>query len=52
MSYYSVDAILTDAQKIPCTFELPIPGLGYLDDNPGGDVSPFPSLPPLVQTVP
>ncbi|KAL9034304.1 MAG: hypothetical protein Q9214_007101, partial [Letrouitia sp. 1 TL-2023] len=44
-SYYSPDAILTDAQKVPCTFEIPIPGLGFLDDNPGGDVSfpPFPS---------
>ncbi|KAI4215855.1 MAG: hypothetical protein LQ351_001843 [Letrouitia transgressa] len=38
-SYYSPDAILTDAQKVPCTFEIPIPGLGFLDDNPGGDVS-------------
>lgn len=38
MSYYDVDAILTDAQKVPCTFELEIPGLGYIDDNTGGDV--------------
>lgn len=38
MSYYDVDAILTDAQKVPCTFELEIPGLGYIDDNAGGDV--------------
>ncbi|KAL8763265.1 MAG: hypothetical protein Q9184_000905 [Pyrenodesmia sp. 2 TL-2023] len=38
MSYYSIDAILTDAQKIPCTFSLPIPHLGHLDDNPGGDI--------------
>lgn len=49
MSYYDIDAILTDAQKVPCTFELEIPGLGYLDDNAGGDVSapppPIPSLP-------
>ena len=37
-SYYNIDAILTDAQKVPCTFELDIPGLGYLDENPGGDV--------------
>ena len=36
--YYSIDAILTDAQKVPCTFELDVPGLGYLDDNAGGDV--------------
>ena len=49
--YYSIDAILTDAQKVPCTFELDVPGLGYLDDNAGGDVgtvvlaSPLPDHP-------
>lgn len=53
-SYYDIDAILTDAQKVPCTFDLDIPGLGYLDENAGGDVPlPFskslrstPSSPP------
>ena len=44
-SYYSIDAILTDAHKVPCTFELAVPGLGYLDDNAGGDVRhPVPFL--------
>ena len=38
-SYYDIDAILTDAQKLPCTFELDVPGLGYIDGNVGGDVS-------------
>ncbi|KAI4089782.1 MAG: hypothetical protein LQ344_005147 [Seirophora lacunosa] len=38
MSYYDIDAILTDAQKIPCTFSLPVPSLGFLDENPGGDI--------------
>lgn len=37
-SYYDIDAILTDAQKVPCIFDLDIPGLGYLDENAGGDV--------------
>jgi GINS complex subunit 3 len=37
-SYYDVDAILTDAQKLPCTFELDVPGLGFIDGNAGGDV--------------
>jgi GINS complex subunit 3 len=37
-SYYSVDAILTDAQKVPCTFELTVPGLGFLEGNMGGDM--------------
>ncbi|KAL8838265.1 MAG: hypothetical protein Q9176_005194 [Flavoplaca citrina] len=40
MSYYSISAILTSAQKVPCTFDLPIPNLGFLDDNPGGDIPP------------
>lgn len=43
--YYSIDAILTDAQKVPCTFELDVPGLGYLDDNAGGDVCPLLFIP-------
>lgn len=38
MSYYDLDAILTDAQKLPCTIEIDVPGLGYLDGNPGGTV--------------
>ena len=37
-SYYDIDAILTDAQKVPCTFELMVPGLGYVDGNSGQDV--------------
>ena len=37
-SYYDVDAILTDAEKIPCTFNLDLPGLGFLDENPSDDV--------------
>ncbi|KAL8727825.1 MAG: hypothetical protein Q9181_005569 [Wetmoreana brouardii] len=40
MSYYAISDILASAQKIPCTFDLPIPGLGFLDDNPGGDIQP------------
>jgi hypothetical protein len=43
-SYYDIDAILTDAQKIPCTFQLDVPGLGYIGGNAGGDVW-FPSAP-------
>jgi len=37
-SYYDVDAILTDAQKVPVTFEIDVPGLGYLSGNIGGDI--------------
>ncbi|KAF4258246.1 hypothetical protein LV164_000191 [Aspergillus fumigatus] len=39
MSYYDVDSILTDSQKLPCTFELEVPGLGILEGNPGEDVA-------------
>ncbi|KAJ6090150.1 hypothetical protein N7486_008965 [Penicillium sp. IBT 16267x] len=38
MSYYDIDSILTDAQKLPCTFELEVPGLGVLEGNPGEDI--------------
>lgn len=34
MSYYDIDAILTDAEKVPCKFELDVAELGYLDNNP------------------
>ncbi|MCJ1381744.1 DNA replication protein [Xylographa soralifera] len=37
-SYYNIDAILTDAQKLPCTFELDVPGLGFIDGNAGADM--------------
>ncbi|KAI9679022.1 MAG: DNA replication protein [Trizodia sp. TS-e1964] len=37
-SYYDIDDILTEAQKVPCTFELSVDGLGYLDGNAGGDM--------------
>jgi GINS complex subunit 3 len=47
MSYYDVDAILTDSQKLPCTFELDVPGLGYLEGNAGGTVR---SLSPFLST--
>ncbi|KAL0634280.1 DNA replication protein [Maublancomyces gigas] len=38
MSYYDIDAILTDAQKVPCIFEITIPGLGYLEGNSNTDI--------------
>ncbi|KAK8215362.1 DNA replication protein [Zalaria obscura] len=37
-SYYDIDAILTDAQKVPCTFEISVPNLGYLTGNVGEDM--------------
>lgn len=35
MSYYDLDDILADAEKVPCNFNLTVPGLGYLEGNPG-----------------
>ncbi|KAK2609091.1 DNA replication protein [Conoideocrella luteorostrata] len=35
MSYYGVDAILTDGEKVPCQFELDVPYLGHLDNSSG-----------------
>lgn len=32
-SYYSVDAILTDSQKAPCTFDLAVPRLSALNNG-------------------
>lgn len=29
---------LTAYQKVPCTFELTVPNMGYLQGNPGEDV--------------
>ncbi|KAI1084290.1 hypothetical protein F5B20DRAFT_524321 [Whalleya microplaca] len=34
MSYYDLDAILTESEKVPCKFELDVAELGYLDNNP------------------
>ena len=38
-SYYDVDAILADTQKVPCPFYIDAPGLGFLDGNSIRDVS-------------
>lgn len=38
MSYYSPDAIVTDSQKAPCTFELAVPHLTAL--NAGSKITP------------
>lgn len=38
MSYYSPDAIITDSQKAPCTFELAVPHLTAL--NAGSKITP------------
>lgn len=35
MGYYDIDDILADSEKVPCRFTLTVPGLGYLEGNPG-----------------
>lgn len=35
MGYYDIDDILADSEKVPCRFTLSVPGLGYLEGNPG-----------------
>src|SRR5467141_2891895 len=32
---------MPSTQKIPCTFDLEVPGLGFLDGNPGDEVRAF-----------
>lgn len=35
MGYYDLDNILADAEKLPCKFNILVPGLGYLEGQPG-----------------
>lgn len=35
MGYYDIDDMLTESSEIPCKFLHDIPGLGYLENNPG-----------------
>lgn len=35
MSYYDLDDILADGEKVPCRFNMLVPGLGYLEGQPG-----------------
>ncbi|CDO57215.1 similar to Saccharomyces cerevisiae YOL146W PSF3 Subunit of the GINS complex [Geotrichum candidum] len=37
-NYYDIDDIVTDGQKIPSTFQLSVPNLGYLQGNIGQEV--------------
>ncbi|EDO15302.1 hypothetical protein Kpol_1038p8 [Vanderwaltozyma polyspora DSM 70294] len=37
--YYDIDDILADSAEIPCKFNYDIPGLGYLEGNPGKQIN-------------
>ncbi|CCH62680.1 hypothetical protein TBLA_0I00150 [Henningerozyma blattae CBS 6284] len=39
MGYYDIDDVLTDSAEIPCTFNHTIPGLGFLQGNPGKSIN-------------
>lgn len=39
MGYYDIDDILADGERIPCKFNLSVPGLGYLEGNPGKGIA-------------
>lgn len=36
--YWSVEAILAESQRLPCTFGVDVPGLGYLEESGEVDV--------------
>ncbi|BFZ53127.1 DNA replication protein [Savitreella phatthalungensis] len=36
--YYDIDAILATQQKLPCTFRLDVPGLGFLESEETHDI--------------
>ncbi|PWN53589.1 GINS complex, Psf3 component [Violaceomyces palustris] len=37
-NYWDIDSILSDNQKLPCTFNLTVPNLGHLESNDERDV--------------
>lgn len=39
MGYYDIDDILAEGTRFPCRFNYEIPGLGYLEGNPGKPIS-------------
>lgn len=39
MGYYDIDDILADGERVPCKFNLTVPGLGYLEGNPGKSIA-------------
>ncbi|KNZ57644.1 hypothetical protein VP01_210g23 [Puccinia sorghi] len=40
-AYYSLDQLLAENQKIPCIFNINVPGMGYLEGAHERDVSPM-----------
>lgn len=39
VDYYDIDDILATGEKVPCIFNISVPGLGYLEGNPGKPIN-------------
>ena len=39
MGYYDIEDVLADGTDFPCKFQYDIPGLGYLENNPGRPIT-------------
>lgn len=35
MGYYDIDDVLAAGERVPCKFNMTVPGLGFLEGNPG-----------------
>lgn len=35
MGYWDIDDVIADGERVPCKFNLTVPGLGFLEGNPG-----------------
>ncbi|KAA1092209.1 DNA replication protein [Puccinia graminis f. sp. tritici] len=40
-AYYSLDQLLAENQKIPCIFNIAVPGMGYLEGTNERDIQPY-----------
>ncbi|KAH9440975.1 hypothetical protein MJO29_015349 [Puccinia striiformis f. sp. tritici] len=40
-TYYSLDQLLAENQKIPCVFNITVPGMGYLEGTNERDIQPY-----------
>ncbi|OAV91140.1 hypothetical protein PTTG_28079 [Puccinia triticina 1-1 BBBD Race 1] len=43
-TYYSLDQLLAENQKIPCIFNIAVPGMGYLEGSNERDIQPYTAI--------
>jgi GINS complex subunit 3 len=43
-NYYSLDQLLAENQKVPCVFNVTVPGMGYLEGTHERDVNKCPPI--------